>query len=167
MKKSIGILIAAIMLLSTTCGLCDSDSSSIPFTAVLTSTVAPDSAIEIIADETQRAILTVCLALDFAISDGGKDFMSSNLSTFLFNDSYVASNGSFLVVSGHAKGKCLNLFYEPDTKEASYYIVDSGMSDDLMDILVKSAAETLPLHYKNDVVQLLTVMDAIKEAISD
>jgi len=38
------------------------------------------------------------------------------------------------------------------------------MSDDLMDILVKTAAEKLPLSYKNDVVQLLKVMEIIKDA---
>lgn len=164
MKKCIGILIAAILLLTATCGLCDDDSSAIPFTAGLTSSVTPDSALEIITDESQRAILTVCIALDFGISDDGKDYMANNFSTFLLNDSYVASDGTFLVVTGYAGGKCLNLFYYPKTKEASYYMADIDMSDDLMDILVKTAAEKLPLNYKNDVVQLLKVMEVIKDA---
>ncbi len=164
MKKSIGILIAVILLFTATCGLCDDDSSAIPFTAGLTSTVTPDSALEIITEESQRAILTVCLALDFGLSDGGKDYMSNNFSTFLLNDSYVASDGTFLVVTGYAGGKCLNLFYYPKTKEASYYMANIDMSDDLMDILVKTAAEKLPLSYKNDVVQLLKVMEIIKDA---
>lgn len=167
MKKSIGILIAAILLLTATCGLCDDDSSAIPFTAGLTSTVTPDSALEIITSDEQRAILTVCLALDFGLSDGGKDYMSSNFSTFLFNDSYVASDGTFLVVTGYAGGKCLNLFYYPKTKEASYYMADIAVSDDLMDVLVKTAAEKLPLSYKNDVVELLKVMEVIKDATSN
>lgn len=164
MKKSIGILIAAILLLTTTCGICDDDSSAIPFTAGLTSSVTPDSALEIITSEEQRAILTVCLALDFGISDGGKDYMGNNFSAFLLNDSYVASDGTFLVVTGYAGGKCLNLFYYPKTKEASYYMADIDMSDELMDILVKTAAEKLPLSYKNDMAELLQVMNIIKEA---
>jgi len=164
MKKSIGVLIAVILLLTATCGLCDDDSSAISFTAGLTSSVTPDTALHIITDESQRAILTVCLALDFGISDGGKDYMANNFSNFLFNDSYVASDGTFLVVTGYAGGKCLNLFYYPKSKEASYYMADVDLSDELMDILVKTAAEKLPLNYKNDVAELIKVLNLIKEA---
>ena len=164
MKKSIGVLIAVILLLTATCGLCDDDSSAISFTAGLTSSVTPDTALDIITDESQRAILTVCLALDFGISDGGKDYMANNFSNFLFNDSYVASDGIFLVVTGYAGGKCLNLFYYPKSKEASYYMADVDLSDELMDILVKTAAEKLPLNYKNDVAELIKVLNLIKEA---
>jgi len=164
MKKSIGVLIAVILLLTATCGLCDDDSSAISFTAGLTSSVTPDTALDIITDESQRAILTVCLALDFGISDGGKDYMANNFSNFLFNDSYVASDGTFLVVTGYAGGKCLNLFYYPKSKEASYYMADVDLSDELMDILVKTAAEKLPLNYKNDVAELIKVLNLIKEA---
>ena len=164
MKKSICILVVAILVLATTCGLCDDDSSAIPFTAGLTSSVAPDSALEIITDETQRAILTVCLALDFGICEDGKDYMANNFAKFIFNDSYVASDGTFLVVTGYAGGKCLNMFYYPKTKEASYYMADIDMSDELMDILVKTAAEKLALSYKNDSADLLQVLNVIKEA---
>jgi hypothetical protein len=164
MKKSIGILIAMILLFTTTCGLCDDDSSAIAFTAGLTSSVTPDTALEIITDESQRAILTVCLALDFGLSDDGKDYMANNFASFLLNDSYVASDGTFLVVTGYAGGKCLNMFYYPKTNEASYYMADIDMSDSLMDILVKTAAEKLPISYKNDVAQLLQVLEIIKKA---
>ena len=167
MKKSIGVLIAAIILFTTTCGLCNGDSSAIPFTADLTAAVTPDSAVKIVTDSSQRAILTVCLALDFGLSEHGKEYMTENLSSFLFNDSYVASDGSFIVVTGYAGGKCLNMFYEPKEKKATYYLLDVDLSDELMDVLVKSSAEKLPLSYKNDIADLMTVMDVVREATSN
>ena len=36
-----------------------------------------------------------------------------------------------------------------------------------MDILVKTAAEQLPISYKNDVAQLLQVLDIIKKATNN
>ena len=167
MKKSIGILIALILLFTATCALGDDKSSSIPFTATLTSAVAPESAVEIIADSSHRAILTVCLALDFGISKDGKEYMSENFASFLLNDSYVASDGTFVVVTGYAGGKCLNLFYYPKTKTASYFMTDANLSDELMSTVIKTAAERFPLSYKNETVKLLQVLEAVQEATNN
>ncbi len=164
MKKFIGILIAAILLFTTTFGMCDAGNSTMPFTAGLTSLVVPDNALEIITSDVQRALLTVCLALDFGLCDDGKDFMGNNFGSFIINDTYVASDGTFLAVFGYADGKGLNMFYYPETKEASFYLKDTGLSDEFMDLLVKTTAETLSLNYKNDTATLLKVVKAVKEA---
>lgn len=165
MRKIIGIVIVAVLLCTITCGSCEDNSAATPFTATITSSVVPESAIEIIASDDQRAVLTVCLALDFGLCDDGKDYMANNFSSYLINDSYVASDGTFLVVTGYAGGKCLNMFYSPKTGEASYYLTDVDLPDELMDLLVKTSAENLTLSYKNDVADLLKVMNIIKDAI--
>lgn len=166
MKKSISILIAAIVLFSTTYGICDNDKTPIPFNATLTTSVISDSTLEIISSAEKRALLTICIAVDFGLCDDGKDFMANNFGQFALNTSYVASDGSSLIVTGYAGGKSLSFFYNPTLKETSYYMMDSNLSDELMDIIVKNAAENLPLSYKNDPLVLLKVMELIKNATS-
>ena len=166
MKKIIGIVIVTVLLCTITCGLCENGDPT-EFTAKITPLVVPDNALEIIVSDTQRATLTVCLALDFGISDEGKAYMSNNLISFLTNGSYVASDGTFLVVSGYADGKVLNLFYDPRTGEASYFMTEAGFSDELMEMLVKTTAEKLTFSYKNDLAEVLKVLKIIEGVIND
>lgn len=165
MKKGISILIAAIVLFSTTYGICDNDKSPIPFNATLTTSLISDSALEILSSDEKRALLTICIALDFGLCDAGKDFMANNFGTFALNTSYVASDGSSLIITGYAGGKSLSFFYNPSLKETSYYMMDSSLSDELMDVIVKNAAEQLPLSYKNDPLTMLKVLELMKDAI--
>ena len=167
MKRIIAVIIAAALLFTVSCGICDDDASAIPFSCSLTSDLVPDTAIEILASDSQRALLTICLLLDLGIGGAEDEYLSQYFGTFLVNDSYVASDGTFLVVTGHAGGKVLNLYYDPAGKQASYFLMDSDLPDSLMDTLVKTTAESLTFNYKNNPDSLMEVMMIFKDALSD
>ena len=167
MKRIIAICICLILVLTASIGLCD-DNSGIPFQCMITTIAAPESAIEIIVSDAQRALLTVCLAIDLGIAgdEEGKAFVSEHIGEYLMHDSYVVSDGKMLIVSGYAAGKILNMCYDPVGKEARYTLTDSDLPDALTATVVKQTAETQTLNYKNDVATLLKVLEVMKEAIT-
>ena len=170
MKKSIGILITAILLFTAACGLSEEESSLKYFTPQLTNSVTSassmemDSALNIITSKEKRAILTVCLAIDFSVTDEGKEFMNENIALFLHNDSYVSSNGTNLYVTGYANEKYLTICYAPGLDIAGYAVLDTGVSSAGMAFVVKEVAESQTFHYKNDTSDLADVLKILADA---
>ena len=173
MKKSIGILITAILLFTAACGLSEEESSLKFFTPGLTNTVTSessmgmDSALNIMADKEKRAILTVCLAFDFSVTDEGKEFTSENIALFLINDSYVSCSENSICLRGHANGKVLTFFYTPGLETAAYFVFDAGLPDAQMNMLVKEIAESEQFYFKNDTSDLMEVMNVISGAVGN
>ena len=164
--KRIAAVFIALMMLAAGTAAAENENFNIPFECGLTSSVVPDTAAEIIESSLQRAFITVCLWLDFGISDEGKDFMAENFGTLCINDSYVASDGELLVlVTGYASGKQLHIFYNVAEKEASYALTEADFPDEIMKDLVKSSAEFFTLNYKNNASDLEQVLSIIQDAV--
>lgn len=165
MKRLVLIMLIVCLLIPATCVYCEDETTATPFSCELTSSTVEDSALKIIVSSTQRSILTVCLLIDLG-ANVETEYVGNNFYQFILNDSYVASDGSFIVVSGHADGKILNIYYAPKTKEAYYNLFDANLSDTLMDYIVKTTAETQSFSYKNDSAELLQVFEIVGEVIN-
>ncbi len=79
MKRIITIFVIFALISTVFTVVAESENSGIAFECGLTSSVVPDTALEIIESDTQRALITVCLWIDFGLCDDGKDFMANNL----------------------------------------------------------------------------------------
>ena len=121
---------------------------------------------ELLKSDTQRALLTVCLLIDLGV-DAEKAFLSEHFGELVLNDSYVASDGDYIMVSGYAAGKVLMIGYEPGSKTALYSAMDSELSDSMLALSLKLAAEKLTYNYKNDPSALTMVVGALAEAIGN
>lgn len=167
MKRTIAICICLILVLTASIGFCD-DSSGTSFECPLTAALVPESTIEVLTSDVQRALLTICLIVDLTSADEkeARDFLSEHSGHYIMNGTYVVSDGSMLIVSGYAEGKVLNMFYDPKGKEAMYTLTDSDLPDALTATVIKQTAETQTFSYKNDTATVLKVLEVIKDAVS-
>lgn len=166
MKKIAASILVLFLIFSAVSGFCDDDTSGKPFSCPLTSAMIESSAKDVVTDDTQRAILTICLLLDLG-TEAEKDFMSENFGAVVLNDSYIASDGQFLIFSGFSSGKLVSIFYSPEGKLAMYTIRDTDLTDEYMALLVKTTSEHYEYCYKNEVTDLIMVVNAISEALNN
>jgi len=166
MKKILAFILAVCLFVPMTCAFAESgDNSGLPFTPVLTPGVLPKSATEIVTNKTNRAMLTVLLYVDLGLTEQD-EFMKENFGALLANDTYVASDGRFMIVSGFAGGKIVNVFYDPTNGDARYSMMDYDLPDSLVSQVIQKTAESQKYCYKNELTDLIAVMEVLKEAIS-
>ena len=165
MRKIAASILVLFLIFSAVSGFCDSDLSEKTFSCPFTSALIQGSAKDVVTNDMQRAVLSVGLLLDLGI-DAEKDFMSVNFGEIMLNDSYVASDGQFLVFSGFAAGYVVSIFYSPEGGIAMYSLIPADLSDEYLAMVVKSAAENYEYSYKNDVSDMAIVLNAISEAMS-
>lgn len=165
MKRITLILLVLCLVFPATAALCESGTESISFTCTLTSGTAKSTASEIMSSSINRAILTVCLTIDLAMS-GSSDYLKNNMGNFITNPSYVCRHGSLVTVIGHIEGKPLYIAYDPRSKEAGYYFSDSKISDSLIDNALAVIADEADESYKNNTSALSMVIETISEALN-
>ena len=145
-------IIVLMLILMFSASICYGDSDIHFFAPVFTKMYMNDDTVEsIMKTSKRRALATICLLTDLNNSEIS-DYVSTNYSILLTNDSYVSSEGDYVIIDMFADGKTVSIFYEPKSKTAAYYMMNWGFSDSFLKEAVKSAGkDAYTLHYKNDV----------------
>ena len=112
--------------------------------------------------------IIVALVVDLVLNDTDNViFDNDTFVNVLLNDSYISSDGQFIVVSGFSNGKIINIFYDPKTGEAQYSVRETTLSDDLCAQVLKEAGDQLAYNYLNDKDLIVQVVQIMQEALEN
>ena len=160
MKKMVAwLLLLAVLLCTAGVSLAESsDDSTVSFTPTLAN-LAGMTASESMASSKQRALISVLLAVDYMSANTNGDSYSPDLA----KASYVGKKDLMVVVYLHAPAKDILLLYQPISKEAAYFYVDTNV-DTIAEILLRSTCTDG--YYKNDIEDIYTILQDLSNAIN-
>lgn len=160
MKKFLSMLLALMLLLSSTAFATESEDENYYFEAGLTSAL-DRSSFEWYATDSNRAMLTLVLYIDALLDyEGDLHFEASVLS----HSSYVARDsvtGTLTVVVLSDEGDSMWIYFEPETELAAFIIIE-----DLDELGVEYVLSTTDKdYYENDVIEIFSALELIKSAL--
>lgn len=167
MKKIIALFLSIALLMTAAAGLAETATETKELKLEITAEVMPKDAMEIMNDETNRALLTVLLWLELSAVDDTPITGEDTFANFLLNDNYVSSDGQFIAVTGYSEGTIYSLFYDPATGECQYAVKETSLSDEDCAAVIKEAGEQMQYCYKNDLDTIVTVVNALNSIMEE
>ncbi len=165
MKKTIALFLSLVLLLTAAGGLAET-AEAVDLELVLVPKVMPTSCMEIMNSDTNRAALTVLLLIELNATEN-TPLREEDFSKFLLNDTYVASDGQFIAVSGYSDGRLIVFYFDPATGQCKYQITETTLPDASLAEVIKQTAASLAYGYKNDPEIMEQVIKALAEALTN